>query len=98
MCRDWRNRARQGTVGSESKSDPRDARVIADQVRTRADLRPVAAESELDIELRLLNWTRHTVHPAVALDKFQAGYAGYGSTVAFNRLYVYAHSRSPALI
>lgn len=48
------NRARQGTVGGESKSDPRDARVIADQVRTRADLRPVVAESELDIELRLL--------------------------------------------
>lgn len=48
------NRARQGTVGGESKSDPRDARVIADQVRTRPDLRPVVAESELDIELRLL--------------------------------------------
>lgn len=48
------NRARQGTVGGESKSDPRDARVIADQVRTRTDLRPVVAESELDIELRLL--------------------------------------------
>lgn len=48
------NRVRQGTVGGESKSDPRDARVIADQVRTRADLRPVVAESELDIELRLL--------------------------------------------
>lgn len=48
------NRARQGTVGGESKSDPRDARVIADQVRTRRDLRPVVASSELDIELRLL--------------------------------------------
>jgi transposase len=48
------NRARQGTVGGESKSDPRDARVIADQVRTRADLRPVVQQSELDIELRLL--------------------------------------------
>lgn len=48
------NRARQGTVGGESKSDPRDARVIADQVRTRADLRPVHALSELDLELRLL--------------------------------------------
>ena len=33
------NRARQGTVGGENKSDPRDARTIADQVRTRADLR-----------------------------------------------------------
>src|SRR6476659_1740991 len=29
------NRARQGTVGGENKSDPRDARAIADQVRTR---------------------------------------------------------------
>jgi transposase len=48
------NRARQGTVGGESKSDPRDARVIADQVRTRRDLRPVETQSELDIELRLL--------------------------------------------
>lgn len=48
------NRARRGTVGGESKSDPRDARVIADQVRTRSDLRPVTAKSELDIELRLL--------------------------------------------
>jgi len=48
------NRARQGTVGGESKSDPRDARVIADQVRTRVDLRGVTAQTELDIELRLL--------------------------------------------
>lgn len=48
------NRARQGTVGGESKSDPRDARVIADQVRTRTDLRPVIADSEVDVELRLL--------------------------------------------
>jgi transposase len=48
------NRAREGTVGGESKSDPRDARVIADQVRTRRDLRRVEPHSELDIELRLL--------------------------------------------
>lgn len=48
------NRAREGTVGGESKSDPRDARVIADQVRTRQDLRAVVAQTELDIELRLL--------------------------------------------
>jgi len=53
------NRARQGTVGGESKSDPRDARVIADQVRTRSHLRAVVAESELDIELRLLVSRRH---------------------------------------
>lgn len=48
------NRARQGTAGGESKSDPRDARVIAEQVLRRGDLRRVEACSELDIELRLL--------------------------------------------
>jgi transposase len=48
------NRARQGTVGGEHKSDPRDARVIAEQVRSRQDLRPLAPASELDLELRLL--------------------------------------------
>jgi transposase len=48
------NRARQGTVGGEHKSDPRDARVIAEQVRVRQDLRPIEPASELDLELRLL--------------------------------------------
>ena len=48
------NRARQGTVGGEHKSDPRDARVIADQVRTRRDLRTIEPMSELDLDLRLL--------------------------------------------
>jgi transposase len=48
------NRARQGFAGGESKSDPRDARVIAEQVRTRRDLRPVTAGSELETEIRLL--------------------------------------------
>jgi transposase len=48
------NRARQGTTGGEHKSDPRDARVIAEQVRTRRDLRPIQPASELDLELRLL--------------------------------------------
>jgi transposase len=48
------NRARQGTVGGEHKSDPRDARVIAEQVRIRQDLRPIEPASELDLELRLL--------------------------------------------
>ena len=46
------NRARQGTTGGEHKSDPRDARVIAEQVRTRRDLRAIQPTSEL--ELRLL--------------------------------------------
>jgi transposase len=48
------NRARQGTTGGEHKSDPRDAKVIADQVRTRTDLRPVEQVGDVDIELRLL--------------------------------------------
>jgi len=48
------NRARQGTAGGEHKSDPRDARVIADQVRIRHDLRPIEPTTELDLELRLL--------------------------------------------
>jgi transposase len=48
------NRAREGTTGGEHKSDPRDAAVIADQVRHRRDLRPVAALTELDAEIRLL--------------------------------------------
>ena len=48
------NRARQGSVGGENKSDPRDARTIAEQVRTRTDLRLIEAASELDLEIRLL--------------------------------------------
>ena len=48
------NRARQGTVGGEHKSDRRDARVIAEQVRIRQDLRPIEPASEIDLELRLL--------------------------------------------
>lgn len=48
------NRARQGTVGGENKSDPRDARAIADQVRTRSDLRAIEPVTELDLEVRLL--------------------------------------------
>lgn len=48
------NRARQGTTGGEHKSDPRDAGVIADQVRHRRDLRRLDAQTELDSEIRLL--------------------------------------------
>jgi transposase len=48
------NRARQGTAGGEHKSDPRDAAVIADQVRHRRDLRPIEIAEELDVEIRLL--------------------------------------------
>jgi transposase len=52
------NRSRRGTAGGEHKSDPKDAAVIADLVRMRADLRPVTAVSELDAELRLLTARR----------------------------------------
>ncbi|HTF52680.1 MAG TPA: IS110 family transposase [Pseudonocardia sp.] len=45
------NRARRATRGGENKSDPRDARVIADQVRMRDDLRVIEAPSEVDIDL-----------------------------------------------
>jgi transposase len=53
------NRARQGSVGGENKSDPRDARIIAEQVRTRTDLRPIETATELDLEIRLLVGRRH---------------------------------------
>ncbi|TDD77931.1 IS110 family transposase [Actinomadura darangshiensis] len=52
------NRARRGTRGGENKSDPKDAKVIADQVRMRDDLRQVAATREEDVELRLLTARR----------------------------------------
>lgn len=55
------NRSRRATRGGERKSDPADAKVIADQIRLRADsddprdqLRPVEALSEPDAVLRLL--------------------------------------------
>lgn len=53
------NRARQGTSGGETKSDPKDARVIADQVRIRRDLRPIEPETELNLDIRLLVGRRH---------------------------------------
>jgi transposase len=49
------NRARRATRGGEHKSDPRDAKVIADQIRLRGDqLRAVEPAGEPDTELRLL--------------------------------------------
>lgn len=48
------NRARQGTRGGETKSDPRDARAIADLVRVRRDLREVKLDSEELASLRVL--------------------------------------------
>lgn len=46
--------ARRGTVGGERKSDPKDARVIADQVRMRGDFRVLTRMRDDDVELRLL--------------------------------------------
>src|SRR3954453_20839938 len=48
------NRAREGTSGGAHKSDPRDAAVIADEVRHRRDLRAIEPIGELDAEIRLL--------------------------------------------
>jgi transposase len=48
------NRARRGTRGGENKSDPRDAKVIAEQVMLRDDLRRVELPEEAEVELRLL--------------------------------------------
>ncbi|MFF3243777.1 IS110 family transposase [Streptomyces sp. NPDC002870] len=48
------NRARRGTRGGENKSDPRDAKVIAEQVVLRDDLRIVDLPEETTVDLRLL--------------------------------------------
>ncbi|SUE28461.1 IS110 family transposase [Nocardia farcinica] len=48
------NRARRATKGGEAKSDPRDAKTIADQLRLREDWREVTAEDEITLDLRIL--------------------------------------------
>ena len=48
------NRASHGFAGGETRSDPRDARVIADLVRTRPSLRPIRPDEETTIAIRLL--------------------------------------------
>ncbi len=48
------NRAAHGYAGGERKSDPQDARVIADLVRTRDGLRPIRADDDATASLRLL--------------------------------------------
>jgi transposase len=55
------NRARRGTRGGENKSDPRDARVIAEQVMLRDDLRPIDLPEEATADLRLLVGHRTTL-------------------------------------
>jgi transposase len=48
------NRASHGFAGGERKSDPRDARVIAELVRTRPDLRPIRPDTETTVAIRVL--------------------------------------------
>jgi len=48
------NRAAHGYAGGERKSDPQDARVIADLVRTRDGLRPIRPDDDATASLRLL--------------------------------------------
>ncbi|OEV04896.1 transposase [Streptomyces oceani] len=55
------NRARRGTRGGENKSDPRDAKTIAEQVMLRDDLRVVDLPDEQTVELRLLVSHRTTL-------------------------------------
>lgn len=51
------NRATDGYRG-EGKTDARDAGIIADQARMRRDLRPMRADDELIVELRMLTTRR----------------------------------------
>ena len=48
------NRAAHGYAGGERRSDPQDARVIADLVRTREGLRPIRPDDDATASLRLL--------------------------------------------
>jgi transposase len=48
------NRARDGFANSEAKSDPKDARVIAEQVRTRPNLRHISLGDETTAAIRVL--------------------------------------------
>jgi transposase len=47
------NRAGHGFAGGERKSDPRDARTIAELARTRTGLRPINRDDETTIAIRL---------------------------------------------
>jgi transposase len=48
------NRARRATRGGEHKSDPRDAKVIADQLRLHDDWRELDFTDDISLDLRLL--------------------------------------------
>lgn len=71
------NRAQRATRGGENKSDPRDARIIAEQVMLREDLRVVDLPDEQAVELRLLVSHRTTlVQEATARIARQARWLG----------------------
>lgn len=56
------NRARTGLRGGEHKSDPTDALVIAEQVRTRrSDLRVMSLEDDVSASIRFLVTRRRTI-------------------------------------
>jgi transposase len=76
------NRARQGSVGGQGRSARKDARIIADQLRLRADdFRPITLADDTVAELRLLVSRRgdlvvdQTIHPSLerALDLTNQG-------------------------
>ncbi|MGW5645150.1 IS110 family transposase [Saccharopolyspora sp. NPDC003752] len=48
------NRARRATKGGEAKSDPRDAKTIADQLRLHDDWREVTTSDETTLDLHML--------------------------------------------
>jgi transposase len=48
------NRARRAGKGGEAKSDPRDAKTIADQLRLRQDWREVTTSEEVTLDVRML--------------------------------------------
>ena len=71
------NRARRGTVGGEHKSDPKDARVIADQVRMRPRHRGRSNRMrDDDVELRLLVGRRSEIVADQTRRRPAAGAAG----------------------
>lgn len=48
------NRARRASKGGEAKSDPRDAKTIADQLRLRDDWREITTSDHTTLDLRML--------------------------------------------
>lgn len=57
-------RARRQARGGENKTDPRDARAIADQLRIRSDLRDLELPAERDAVLRVLTSRREDLRQA----------------------------------